>query len=379
MNRYQKYFSKFLTQNKDKTHFACHSHHYWPDCTFEAQIKYWNDSAQYVDDKWENIFSTTLPETFELICEVLNFSRPKDISFAPNTHELVYRVLSSFNKKIKILTTDSEFYSFSRQLNRLIELDKVEATVVTTDSLDDLEDRIIKASDGSHDVIFLSQVFFNSGVALKNLEGLVKKIKNENNTIIIDGYHAFMAIPTSLKNIENDIFYVAGSYKYAAGGEGFCFMTMPKDTKLKPANTGWFAELADLSNVKEGEVPFSNSGMRFAGSTMDMSALYRLNSVLNLYKKEKINTEVIHAHVQKCQSHFLELIDKLNHPKLNRKNLIVRDINNHGHFLTFKLSSSEEVEELSNDLKARGIITDSRKDRLRFGFSIYHDPKDYKL
>lgn len=373
MNSYKKYFSKFLTMNKGKTHFACHSHHYWPDCTRDAQIEYWDDSSKFVDDKWELIFSKKVPRVQELISKILEYDRPKDICFAPNTHELVYRILSSYQKKIKILTTDSEFYSFSRQLKRLVELDLVDVTIIETLPIDNFEERFLEESKGCFDVIFLSQVFFNSGIALINFSHFINQLTNTNAQVVVDGYHAFMAIPTSLKLISDKIFYIAGSYKYAAGGEGCCFMTTPKDCKLTPRNTGWFAELGNLDNVDSNIVPFSNDGLRFAGSTFDFSALYRLKSVLELYVKENISVQDIHTHVQQCQNKFIEAMNSSNNTFLNSSNLIIRSINNHGHFLTFDLPSSNDVTFIKKKLTNVGIQTDSRENRLRFGFSLYHD------
>ena len=373
MNKYKKYFSKFLTMNEGKTHFACHSHHYWPDCTREAQLQYWDDSSKYVDDKWELIFSKKIPKVQQLISNILDFDRPKDICFAPNTHELVYRVLSSYQNKIKILTTDSEFYSFSRQLRRLIELNLVEVKIVETSQIETFEERFLKESRNGYDVIFLSQVFFNSGLALIDFTNFVEKLTQSNSQVIIDGYHAFMAIPTSLKNISDRIFYIAGSYKYAAGGEGCCFMTIPKNCTLTPRNTGWFAEVENLQNVNPNLVPFSNDGLRFAGSTFDFSALYRLKSVLELYEQDGITVNDIHKHVQECQNGFISAMNTHNHLLINSKTLISRGINNHGHFLTFDLPHSDDVKSISKILNSKGIQTDSRETRLRFGFSIYHD------
>ena len=299
MNKYQKLFSKFIEVNPEKLHFACHSHHYWPDCTREAQLEYWDDSKSLVDDKWEYIFSKKVPRAQELLSEVLNFNRPSDITFAPNTHELVNRILSSFDGKIKLLTTDSEFYSFSRQLNRLIEADIIEATIVPTLPFENFEERFAQKSKAGFDIVFASHVFFNSGLAINNLESLVNKLSINNNNIIIDGYHAFMGLPIDLSSIGDKIFYIAGSYKYAGAGEGCCFMTTPKNSKLRPKNTGWFAELSALDNVNENEVGYPKDGLRFAGSTLDFTSLYRLVSVLEMYKKEKINTSFIHKQVQK--------------------------------------------------------------------------------
>ncbi len=377
MNKYKSLYSKFLKANEGKIHFACHSHHYWPDCTREAQLEYWEDSCKMIDNKWEYILTEKVGTAQRLLSDHLNFNRPNDITFAPNTHELVTRILSSFSGKIKILTTDSEFYSFSRQLNRYIEADLIDATVIPTLPIETFQERFSKASHEGFDVVFTSHVFFNSGLAIKDLNLLVEEISKNNSTIIIDGYHGFMALPVDLSKIGDKIFYIAGSYKYVGAGEGCCFMTIPKNCNLRPLNTGWFAEVSTLENVNDNEVAYPKDGMRFAGSTLDYTALYRLVSVLELFKEENINSSLIHKHVQECQKSFLKILDKINHPHLNRNNLLVDDIDHHGHFLTFNLESTELVNSIREKLESNGVLTDSRKNRLRFGFSLYHDHTEY--
>ncbi|MGZ3809467.1 MAG: aminotransferase class V-fold PLP-dependent enzyme, partial [Bacteriovorax sp.] len=224
---YKKYYKLFLEANAGVQHYASHSHHYWPDVTRGAMLEYWDDSARFVDDKWEYIFSKKMPETQKLIADVLHLSSPEQIAFAPNTHEFVYRLLSCFDprKKISILTTDSEFYSFDRQVNRLSEEGIIEIEKVPTLPFDNFEKRFIdKIKNHSYDMIFLSHVFFNSGMAVKNLKEIVDAVTDTKTMIVIDGYHGFMALPTDLSEIESRAFYLAGSYKYAQGGEGCCFL-----------------------------------------------------------------------------------------------------------------------------------------------------------
>jgi selenocysteine lyase/cysteine desulfurase len=95
---YKKYYKRFLEANVGIQHYASHSHHYWPDVTREAMLEYWDDSARYVDDKWDHIFTNKLPETQKLIASILKLSAPEQIVFAPNTHEFVYRLLSCFDQ-----------------------------------------------------------------------------------------------------------------------------------------------------------------------------------------------------------------------------------------------------------------------------------------
>lgn len=372
---YKKYYQLFLAANKGIQHYASHSHHYWPDVTREATLEYWDDSAKYVDDKWTHIFSQKMPDTQKLISEILKLSDPAQIVFAPNTHELAYRLMSCFDprQKISILTSDSEFYSFDRQVNRLQEAALVEVEKVQAFPFDNFETRFIeKIKTNSYDMIFLSQVFFNSGMAIKDLKAIVDAVTDSKTMIVIDGYHGFMALPTDLSAIEDRIFYLSGSYKYAQGGEGCCFLHVPKNCELRPLYTGWFAGHADLAGAG-GNIGYPNNGFRFAGSTMDFTALYRLNAVLNLFKKENITVEKIHAHVQKLQHNFREHLLSIDHHYLTEKNILSVDYNYHGHFLTFAMPSPEHTKKLHDELRSHKIMTDYRSSRLRFGFGIYQN------
>jgi selenocysteine lyase/cysteine desulfurase len=373
---YKQYYSKFLKANEGKQHYTAHSHHYWPDVTFDAMMDYWNDSARLVDDKWAYILGSKVPATQKLLAKTLNFSHPENICFAPSTHDLLTRVISSFQgKKIKVLTTDSEFYSFSRQANRLNELNLIDLTIVPAFPYDNFTERFKNEISQDHfELIFFSQVFFNSGIVVENLESIVESVKDEKTIIIVDGYHGFMAVPTDLSSIEDRIFYMAGSYKYAQGGEGCCFMTIPKDCKITPTLTGWFAGFHDLNN-NSNSVTFSHDGYRFAGSTMDYTALYRQYAVLKLYSDHHISVEETHTFVQMLQKNFLNYIDGIKHPHINRKNLLMIDEYNHGHFLSFKMPSVEICNQVKKELLSKNVITDSRANVLRFGFAIYQDEK----
>jgi selenocysteine lyase/cysteine desulfurase len=375
---YQHLYKQFLAARPNIQHFACHSHHYWPDVTRQAMLDYWDDTASMVDEKWDHIFADKLPATQKLIAKSLNLTSPERIVFAPNTHELLYRIYSSFDpaKKIKILTTDSEFYSFQRQSERLEQAGLVEITRITTEPFSNFEQRFTEAAQkDEYDWIFVSQVFFNSGYAINDLADFVQQLPTQP-LITIDGYHGFFAIPTDLSEIEQKVFYLAGSYKYAQGGEGACFAVVP-DGNYQPIYTGWFAEFGDLHQRQEGHVGYAKNGQQFAGATIDFSAMYRLHASLTLFEQEGLSVEVIHQYVEQCQHAFLQQIDELKHPLLNRDNLLNPN-HNHGHFLTFKLDE-DDVVSLAKLLDSNGIKTDFRGNRLRFGFAIYHDPTKYDL
>jgi len=379
---YQQFYQHFLNANPDKQHFACHSHHYWPDVTRDATLAYWDDSALLVDDKWDLVFGEKVPAVQQHIARILKLPEADQIVFAPNTHEFVMRLLSCFDwsKPLTVVTTDSEFHSFHRQINRLCELTTVNVIRVPTEPFASFAQRFEAAVAAQPtDLVFFSQVFFNSGVGIKDLPALVQALdKVTDAMIVVDGYHGFMAVPTDLSAIAQRVFYLAGSYKYAQGGEGCCFLAVPANSEHRPIYTGWFAEFGELASAKQGQVQYANNGYRFAGATMDCSALYRVLAVFELYQQQGLSVEKVQAYIQNLQHSFLAILDEMQHPLLNRQHLLDKQNQQQGQFLTFRFAA-EEVARIAAALKQQGIMTDYRGDRLRFGFALYHNAADYNL
>lgn len=377
---YKNHYRHYFAQHLDTLHCAPHSHHYWPDVTRDAQLAYWDDSARGVDHKWATIFGNRVPAVQQLLAQLLNHPYPQQFVFAGNTHELLYRVFSCFaaDKPLRVLSTDSEFHSFSRQVRRLQERPNFELVSVPTEPFATFPQRWLAAiQQGPFDLVFTSQVFYNSGVVAPQLDTWIHLLP-ETTQIIVDGYHGCGAIPTDLKPYAERIFYLAGAYKYLQAGEGCCFMAVPKGCQLRPEYTGWFADFENLAKPQGGAVDYANDGMRFAGATMDFSALYRLQSVLAWWQRDGLSVATIHRHVQALQGAFLDILDEIKHPLLHRAQLLAEDLQHHGHFLTFKLANSEQVIELAEKLATAGIETDYRGERLRFGFALYHDIEDYQ-
>ncbi|WP_241967576.1 aminotransferase class V-fold PLP-dependent enzyme [Pseudidiomarina insulisalsae] len=347
--------------------------------TRAAHLAYWQDSAQGADQKWDIIFGERIPRVQQLLAQMLGHPHPEQFVFAPNTHELVYRIFSCFDagKPLRILTTDGEFHSFSRQLRRIEERGNVTVERVACEPFATFGQRWEKAlRAGSYDLIFISQVFFNSGVVAPWVDDWLHLVP-EQTQVVIDGYHGCGALPTSLKDVADRVFYLAGSYKYLQAGEGCCFMSVPQGTLLRPEYTGWFADFANLAKPQQGPVGYADDGMRFAGATMDYSALYRLEAVLQWWHDDGLTINAIHQHVQRLQQNFLAMLDDVQHPLLNRQTLLLHDADQHGHFFTFALESAGQVAEFAAQLRAQGVETDYRGKRLRFGFALYHDADDF--
>lgn len=368
------HFTRFLGAQPHRLHAAAHSHHPWPDATLAAHDLYWRDSARLMDDKWEHILGTVVPKAQGALAGLLALPDPTSLVFAPNTHEFVLRLVSCLPTPANILTTDSEFHSFTRQTQRLEEAGLATVTRVPTEPFDTFPARFRAAiAQGGYDLLFFSHVFFNSGYVVPDLPGLVAAVPNPRAFVVIDGYHGFMALPTDLSQVAARAFYMAGGYKYAMSGEGVCFLHCPPGYGERPVNTGWYATFGSLAGAQQG-VAYSADGYRFAGATFDPSGLYRLNAVMDVFADEKGAVADIHAHVKALQENFLRQLKRLNLPALNVGQLVVPQAAQRGNFLTFRTPDAQAISKKLHD--SAHVITDARADRLRFGFGIYHDGFD---
>lgn len=370
----KQHYRRFLDAHPGELHFTAHSHHYWPDVTRDAMLRCWDDAARFVDDKWERLYAGLIPRLQRLIAEQLGSDSPQQLCFAPNTHSLLLALLSCLpiDRPVDILTSGSEFHSADRQLRRLEETGWCRVTRIPSEPIGGFAPTLIATLRKRHwDLLFFSQVFFDSGLAVTELDAIVKAAPDDC-LVAIDGYHGFAALPLRPGPLLTRAFYLAGGYKYAQGGEGCCFMHVPPGCRLRPAVTGWFADFEHLEARTEG-IRYADDGRRFAGATFDPAGLYRLDAVLSLYRDDGIEIASIHEHVERLQQQFLDGIRDMDWLRIGR--WLYEPGRPHGHFLTVELPSDQAARRV-RQLKACGIHTDSRGRRLRVGFGPYHDSRD---
>jgi selenocysteine lyase/cysteine desulfurase len=360
-------FSRFFEANPDRLHFAAHSHHPWPDVSYEAHIQAWDDAATMADDKWEHVFGVVYPEARSLIASRLGLQSGDTLVFAPNTHEFLVRVFSCLDPPVRVLSTGSEFHSFTRQSRRWEEDGLAIVERVPAEPYETFAERFTaEARSGAYDLIYLSQVFYDSGFVVPAIDRIVSSVSEESTFVVLDGYHGFMALPTDIGSIQDRAFFIAGGYKYAMSGEGVCFMHCPPGYGQRPVNTGWYAGFGQLESGVSPDIAFGADGSRFAGATTDNSGVYRMSAVLRWLDDEGVSPANVHDHAMALQDRFLaaaslpgDLIPPAPHAR--------------GNFLTFR---SDQAGDLYRSLHSRGVITDYRSDRLRIGFGVYHSAED---
>ena len=369
-------FSRSLSADAERLHFAAHSHHLWPDASFEGQVEAWNDAARLADRKWDRVMEEVWPEAQGHVARELGTGVPDAVVFSSNTHDFLIRLVTAAPRggsgPLRVLTTDGEFHSARRQFARWEEEGWIDVERVAAEPFETLSSRFFdRASSREHDLVFVSQVLFGSGRIFDRVEELAAFGRPDGPWVVIDGYHALMAIERPFgDSAAQTAFYLGGGYKYAMAGEGCAFLHAPPGFGPRPPVTGWFAEFEDLS-LPPGSVGYAKDATRFLGATFDPSGLYRFNAVQRMLLENGLTTERVSGYLAGLQQ---QLLGSSRDTALSAAELLnPLDGRPHARFLAFR---SANAQRWYSELKANNVITDVRGDVLRIGFGIYQDEAD---
>jgi selenocysteine lyase/cysteine desulfurase len=346
-----------------------HSHQAWPDRGFEAQAEAWLDAARYVDDKWDHAFARA-DGVRQGFVRLLG-DGGGGLALAPNTHELVVRLLSALplRARPRLVTTDGEFHTIRRQLDRLAE-EGLEVVRIPEAPLDNLAERMSEAVDDRTALVLVSLVFFDSGRIARGLDAVARRCGERGAALLVDAYHALNVVPVSLaRDGLADAFVVGGGYKYCQLGEGNCFLRIPADTELRPVVTGWYSEFTALADRERPDrVVYGAAGDRFAGATYDPTSHYRAAAVFQFFREQGLGPELLREVSQHQIGVLASAFDALDlDPSVVRRECDV-PLEEIGGFLALR---APEATPLTRALRERGVMTDCRGDVLRFGPAPY--------
>lgn len=369
-------FSRSLSADPERLHFAAHSHHLWPDASFDGQVEAWHDAAHLADRKWDKVMDAVWPEAQRHVARELGTAAPDDVVFASNTHDFLIRLASACPRndprRLQLLISDGEFHSARRQFARWAEDGWLEVETIAAEPFDNFSERFLSAAEaGGHDLIMVSQILFGSGRVFSAVDELAALGRPDGPWVVIDGYHAFMAIDRPFgASAAASAFYLGGGYKYAMAGEGVAFLHAPPGFGPRPPVTGWFAEFEDLS-LPPGQVGYAKDARRFLGATFDPSGLYRFNAVQRMLQANGLTTAGINAHAAALQRRFLDGIAG----SAFARGELLNPLGNgaHARFLAFRDSRAQRW---YSELMAQNCVTDVRGEVLRIGFGIYQTEAD---
>jgi kynureninase len=344
-----------------------HSHQAWPDVGFEAQQRAWLDAAELVDDKW--------PQAAARAAKVrTGFARllgdqPDNIALGQNTHELVTRWLSALplQQRPRIVTTDGEFHTIRRQVDRLAE-SGLAVTMVAARPADTLADRLAVAIDARTSCVMVSSVLFESAEIVPGLGVVADVCRRHGARLLIDAYHHLNVVPFDLDASGlQDAFVTGGGYKYCQLGEGNAFLRVPPGIRMRPVLTGWFASFDTLQDPATGSVAYGDGAAAFAGATYDPTSHYRAAAVFAFHQEQGLTPDrlrqISRRQVTLLRSQF-EALD-VSHEVAHVEPM---PDDRRGGFLAIR---APEARRLTHLLRERGVHADARGEMLRLGPAPY--------
>ena len=210
---------------------------------------------------------------------------------------------------------------------------------------------------------------------------------NSDCFFVVDGYHGFGAIPTSLSAFTNT-FYVSGMLKHVGSGANCAFLVVPEGRTggLRPLFTGWIADPSVLSPESEGIKIGSGvgyiPGFALQGGTPAFApSLLIFVEVMRRWKEKKITVDLAHGHVMKLHRVFVRGIEDMVKRAGGKscwggmRDLADEEIRSHT--ITFVVESpsiAKNVVELMSNFG--NVEVDSRKVYVRFGFGFNHNIED---
>jgi len=347
-----------------------HSHQAWPDVAFEGQLEAWNDAAMLVDQKWDHAMERA-DRVRRGFARLLGGS-PGEIALGQNTHELVIRFLSALplGERATLVTTDGEFHSIRRQLDRLAEDRRLRVVKVPSDPPDAIAERLSAAVDGRTAAVLVSSVLFESAAIVPGLASVAAACRRAGAELLVDVYHHLNVVPFSLsgEGLE-EAFVVGGGYKYCQLGEGNCFLRVPPHARAyRPVVTGWYGEFEHLTERSAGRVAYAEGPARWAGATYDPTSHYRASRVFDFFEERGLNPERLREISRRQIQLLAGRFDSLGlDPRVADRDRTI-PLDRIGGFLAIQ---APEAGALAAGLRKRGVLADHRGAVLRLGPAPY--------
>lgn len=362
------HYSRFRVS--ERSLLTGHSHQAWPDAGFEAQQQAWLDAAALVDDKWgaAMVQAAAVQRGYARLLG----DDPANVALGASTHELVVRLLSALplERRPRIVTTDGEFHTLRRQLDRLAETGRVEVVKQPAAPVATLAGRLAAAVDDRTSLACVSSVLFGNSHRVPGLSALADACQRVGAELLVDTYHQLNVVPFSLAHERLErAFVVGGGYKYCQLGEGACFLRVPPDRDdLAPVVTGWYSEFARLAERPDGRVPYGEGVARWAGATYDPTSHYRAARVFEFFAEQQLTPTLLREVSQHQLARLAARFDDLDlDPRVATRDRST-PLEQLGGFLAL---TCPQAGALVAALRVRGVLADSRGDTLRLGPAPY--------
>jgi kynureninase len=189
-------------------------------------------------------------------------------------------ILNAYDRDVtpRVVATRGEFDSLDVILREYARRGRIALTFVEArpDGRFETSD-IVQAIGARTDLVVVSEVVFNTGQRLDDVDVIVRAAHAAGGRLLLDVYHSLGAFPVDVAAIDVD-FAVGGSYKYLRGGPGACFLYLhPRhlDGSLRTLDIGWFAKREPFAYRRPDPPELAAGGDAFMESTPPVLTFYQ--------------------------------------------------------------------------------------------------------
>jgi selenocysteine lyase/cysteine desulfurase len=182
--------------------------------------------------------------------------------------------------------------------------------------------------------------------------------------VFLDGYQDCGTRPLDVKALDVD-FFVTGTLKYMLGppGLGFLYVRRELIETLTPTLTSWMSQ-RDIFAFRTKHLELAGAARRFEGGTPPIPNIYQARPALDLLVGAGM--ENVAAQIERLTRAFMQ----------GARDLRIESKTPADSVGPLVVLRSNDATALVERLAARGIVTSSRLDGVRFAFHVYNTMED---
>ncbi|MGO4249448.1 aminotransferase class V-fold PLP-dependent enzyme [Paenarthrobacter sp. RAF54_2] len=300
-----------------------------------------------------------------MFAEFIGASRD-EIAVVPSASEGAYQVASTqtYSARDAIVTTDLEFPSIGHVW--LAQVARGARTLHVPDraGLAFAEDYAAVIDDRTK-LVSVPMITYRNGSRLP-VEEVIAIAKSHGAKTFVDAYQGAGVEPINVRELDCD-YLVSGTLKYMLGiaGVAFLYVRGGLSDDSDPQLTGWFGR-RDPFEFDPRALGFPRAARRFESGTPAIPSVY--GAVAGMRMLRQLDPQAVKQHIGRLTQQLQDeltiagaVLDSPSNPSLRGPQVALVD---------------ENPQELSDFLKARGIVTSPRGAIVRMSFHFYNVEED---
>lgn len=275
-------FSRVLARAPAEIYLANHSLGRPLDQTAVDVLQAINAWYENLDEAWETWLSQ-MEHFRDQIAGLIHAPSGDCIVPRASAGQGLRAVLNTFDRKIHVLASRSEFNSIDFILKVYAHRGRVALTLVEPDQRGYYDmDRLCACITDRTDLVVISLVIFLTGQWLSELPALIKTAHAQGARVLVDLYHAVGVLPVDVQSLDAD-FAIGGCYKYLRGGPGAAWLYIHPcylEGQFQTLDCGWFAQSNPFAFERPPVPRIASGGNAFLESTPAVVPFYQARAGL---------------------------------------------------------------------------------------------------